>query len=323
MIYSARPDGDGTPRVHTVLKTTRVATGRLSSAKAEDGTGLNLQNIPTRNKEAKAIKSGFVAPPGWLMAEGDLGQIEMRTQAHLADCRGLIELFNRGGDPHTETAAKLFNVPLDEAVKDKYRYPCKRAGFGIIYMIGPRGLSTQINEYIADLVMEGEPVEIEPWDEERCGKFIEEYYRLYPEIRKYQHRQLMHARRHGYVQDMFGRIRYIPEVLCPIQTIQEAGARMAANMPVTGSAQGILKAAMVELWEGLPQTEWDGKVRYAMQIHDSLVFEIVDDEAVYRPFLKWMRGTICGVVRLRVPIEMDFKLGKRWGSLKKFSVGTP
>ena len=160
-------------------------------------------------------------------------------------------------------------------------------------------------------------MEIDPWDEEECARFIEEYYRLYPEIRKYQHRQLIHARRHGYVQDMFGRIRHIPEVLCPIQSIQEAGARMAANMPVTGSAQGILKGAMVELWEGLPRTEWDGKVRWVIQVHDSIVLEIVEDEAVYKPFLKWMRDIMCGVVRLRVPIEVDFKLGKRWGSLAK------
>lgn len=318
MIRSAYPDQHGVPRIHTVLKTTRVETGRLSSSKAEDGTGANLQNIPTRSKEAKAIKNGFVAPDGWLMAEGDLGQIEMCTQAHLANCRGLIELFNRGGDPHTETAAMLFNVSLEEAAKDKYRYPCKRAGFGIIYMIGPMGLSTQINEYIADLIMDGEPAEIEPWSEEACAHFIEEYYRLYPEIRRYQRAQLAYTRRHGYVQDMFGRIRYIPEVNCPIRSVQEAGARMAANMPVTASAQGIIKLAMIELWEGLPQTGWQDKVNWLMQIHDSLIIEVVDDETVYRPYLQWMGDIMRGVASLRVPIKVDFKIGKRWGELMKY-----
>lgn len=318
MIVSAYPDGAGTPRIHTVLKTTRVETGRLSSAKAEDGTGANLQNIPTRNKEAKAIKNGFVVPDGWLMAEGDYAQVEMCTQAHLANCNGLIELFNRGGDPHTETAARLFGVPLEEAAKDKYRYPCKRAGFGIIYMIGPHGLSTQINEYIADLVMDGEPVDVDPWDEETCGTFIAEYYKLYPEIRVYQRTQLAMARRHGYVQDMFGRIRYIPEVNCPIRTIQEAGARMAANFAVTASAQGILKLAMVELWDQLPQTEW-ADAKALMQIHDSLIYELRDDEGYLHGFLTWMHNVMTGVVRLRVPIKVDFKIGKRWGELEKYN----
>lgn len=310
----AVPDSLGVPRVHTTLKTTRVETGRLSSSDP------NLQNIPTRNKEAKAIKNGFVASDGKVLLEGDLGQIEMRTQAHLANCKGLIELFNRGGDPHTETAAKLFGVPLEEAAKDKYRYPSKRGGFGIIYMIGGHGLSTQINEYIADLKMEGVPVEIEPWDEDRCAGFIEEYYKLYPEIRVYQRTQLAQARRHGYVQDMFGRIRYIPEVSCPIRSVQEAGARMAANFAVTASAQGIIKAAMVEVWQGLPDTPWrDAKT--VMQIHDSLLFELDDNDAYVREFVSWLRKVMTGVAKLAVPIEVDFKTGKRWGEMEKFSLG--
>jgi len=308
----AVPDSLRVPRVHTTLKTTRVETGRLSSSDP------NLQNIPTRNKEAKAIKNGFVAPSGKVLLEGDLGQIEMRTQAHLANCRGLIELFNRGGDPHTETAAKLFGVPLEEAAKDKYRYPSKRGGFGIIYMIGGHGLSTQINEYIADLKMEGVPVEIEPWDEDRCAEFIEEYYKLYPEIRVYQRTQLAQARRHGYVQDMFGRIRYIPEVSCPIRSVQEAGARMAANFAVTASAQGILKAAMVEIWDDLPSTPWSD-AKCLLQIHDSLLFEVPGDEDYLQGFVLWVKKVMTGAAKLSVPIEVDFKIGKAWGEMAKFS----
>ena len=317
MIKSAYPDQDGVPRIHTKLNTTRTETGRLSSSKDETGEGMNLQNIPTRNTESKAIKSGIVAPNGRILVEGDLGQVEMRVQAHLANCKGLIELFNRGGDPHTETAARLFGVSLEEAAQDKYRYPTKRAGFGIIYLIGPHGLSTQINEYIADLKMDGEPVEIEPWDEERCGKFIEEYYGLYPEIRVYQRSQLAHARRRGYVQDMFGRIRYIPEVNCPIRSVQEAGARMAANMPIQASAQGLIKMAMVEIWDELPSTEWED-AKTLLQIHDSLLFEVLDDEDFIRGFLPWVRGIMTGVAKLAVPIEVDFKMGKAWGSMEKY-----
>ena len=260
LIEWARPDEQGVPRVHTTLKTTRVATGRLASADP------NLQNIPTRNKESKQIKRGFIAPRrdtlrqsivnalakdffDTLMAEGDLGQVEMRTQAHLAKCKGLIELFLSGKDPHTTTASKLFGVPYEDASQNKYRYPCKRAGFGIIYMIGAQGLSTQINEYIADLEMEGEPVDIDAWDETRCQKFIDDYYLLYPEIKDYQQEKLAEARRYGYVRDpISGRIRYIPEVSCPIRSIAEGGARMAANFPVTTCLPADTRVTTREGW---------------------------------------------------------------------------
>ena len=310
----AVPDSSGVPRVHTDLKTTRVATGRLASADP------NLQNIPTRNKEAKLIKSGFVAPDGWLLGEGDLGQIEMCTQAHLANCLGLIDLFLRRADPHTTTAARLFGVPYEDAKQDKYRYPCKRAGFGIIYLIGPKGLSSQINEYIADLEMEGEPVDVEPWSEDDCAKFIDEYYGLYPEIRDYQQEMAAMARRYGYVQDMFGRRRYIPEVMCPVRSVQESGLRMAANMPVTASAQGIIKLAMRQLWQELPKTGWRDDVRFLMQIHDSLIVEMRDDTGFVQDYLTWMRNIMCGVVKLAVPVKVDFKVGTAWGDLKGYSL---
>jgi len=310
----ARPSKAGIPRVHTTLKTTRVETGRLASADP------NLQNIPTRSKEGKAIKSGFVAPDGRLLAEGDLAQIEMCTQAHLARCRGLIELFLRGDDPHTLTASEIFGVPYEEAGKEKYRYPTKRANFGVIYMIGAKGLSAQIAEYIADLEMEGEPVDIEPWTEQDCEKFIADWYELYPEVRDYQLEMAAMARRYGYVADMFGRRRFIPEVSCPVRSVQESGLRMAANMPVTSSAQGIIKLAMGELWRGLPRTGWRDKAGWLMQIHDSLIVELEDDPEFVREFLVWMRGIMTGVVKLEVPVKVDFKVGKKWGSLAKYSL---
>ena len=311
LIEWARPDEQGVPRVHTTLKTTRVETGRLASADP------NLQNIPTRNKESKQIKNGFVAPDGWLLGEGDLGQIEMRTQAHLARCKGLIDLFLSGRDPHTTTASRIFGIPYNEAGLNKYRYPTKRAGFGIIYMIGAHGLSTQINEYIADLEMEGEPVDIDPWDETMCQKFIDDYYLLYPEIRDYQQEMLAEARRYGYVRDpISGRIRYIPEVTCPVRSVAEGGARMAANFPVTTSAQMVIKSAMGRLWQELPRTEW-ADAKALMQIHDSLLFEMLDGEDYYKPFLRWVRGVMCNVITLSVPIEVDFKVGTKWGELSK------
>ncbi len=311
MVEMAVPDSSGVYRIHTTLKTTRVETGRLSSSEP------NLQNIPVRAKEGKIIRQGFVAAAGRLLGEGDLAQIEVCTQAHLARCRGLIEMFMRGGDPHTETAAKIFGVPLEEAKKEKFRYPTKRANFGVIYMIGAKGLANQIQEYIADLKMEGELVEIEPWSEQDCEKFIVEWYKLYPEVREYQMDKAAQARRYGYVSDMFGRIRYIPEVSCPIRSIQEGGLRMAANMPVTSSAQGVIKLAMCQLWRDLPKTKWRDKVKYIIQIHDSLLVEVDEDEKIWRPYLAWMREVMTTGVKLLVPVKVDFKVGKSWAEMEK------
>jgi len=320
LLTNNTPDASGTPRIHTTLTTTRTETGRLSSKKSDDGEGMALQNIPTRNKEAKAIKNAFVAPDGWVLAEGDLGQIELCTQAHIARCKGLVELFNAGRDPHTESAARLFGVSLEDAALTKYRYPVKRAAYGVIYLMGAEGLSAQIAEYVADLELDGEPVDVEPWDVPTCEKFIEDYYNLYPEIRDYQMEQLAHARRYGYVRDpISGRIRYIPEVSCPVKSVQEAGARMAANMPVTSSAQTIIKLAMAELWRELPKTEWS-VTRALMQVHDSLVFELPDDDEFVRGCLGYVHDVMCGVVKLLVPVKADFKVGKRWGELEKLDL---
>jgi DNA polymerase-1 len=298
-----------------------VETGRLSSKKGDNGEGAALQNIPTRSKEGKSIKTGFIAPAGkLLLLEGDLGQVEMRTQAHLANCKGLIDLFLSGKDPHTTTASKIFNVSYEEAKKSKYRYPCKRAGFGIIYMIGAPGLHDQIVEYISDLEMEGEPVDIDPWTEEDCQKFIDDYYKLYPEIRDYQQESAAMARRYGYVVDLFGRRRFVPEVSSPIRSVQEAGLRQAANFGVTATAQGIIKLAMGELWRGLPKTGWRDRASYLMQVHDSLIIELDGNSEFVKDFVVWMRNVVCGVVSLKVPVTMDFKLGKAWGNLKDYQV---
>lgn len=245
-------------------------------------------------------------------------QVEMRTQAHLADCRGLINLFLSGKDPHTTTASKIFNVSYEEAKKSKYRYPCKRAGFGIIYLIGARGLHDQIVEYISDLEMEGEPVDIDPWSEEDCQKFIDDYYILYPEIKDYQMEQASMARRYGYTVDIVGRRRFIPEVMCPVRSVQEAGLRQAANFPVTSSAQAIIKMAMGSLWRELPTMGWRDRASWLMQIHDSLIVELDEQPDFTRDFVLWMRSIVGGVIQLKVPVTMDFKMGKSWGTLKGY-----
>ena len=286
----------------------------------------NLQNIPTRNKESKQIKNGFIAPTGKRMVEADYSQIEMVTLAHLSNCQRLVELFNRGGDPHTEMAATVFGLPkpkyedgvADRASESKYRYPVKRLNFGIAYLIGGHGLSTQLQEYVADLEMEGEPVDIEPWDEITCDKFIAEWYKLNPEVKDYQMERAAEARRYGYVRDpLSGRIRYIPEINCPIHAVAEGGTRMAANFPVTCSAQTIIKTAMGQLWQGLPRTPWVNDAEWVMQVHDSLIAFVTDDDDIAIPFFRWMLSVMTGVYKLRVPIKADLKVGYKWAEMKK------
>ncbi len=320
LVRSSYPDADGTPRIHTVLTTTRTETGRLSSKKDDDGGGAALQNIPVRSKEGRRIKEGFIAPYGRSLLEADYGQIELVVQAHVARCKELIALFLRGDDPHTTTASRIFGVSYEDAKQSKYRYPGKTMNFGVIYLISGQGLSSQIGEYISDLEMEGTQVDIEPWDAATCDKYIAEWYKLYPEVKDYQMEQVAMVRRHGYVQDIFGRIRYIPEVTCPIMRIQESGRRMACNMPIQAGAQGIIKMAMGELWRGLPKTEWRDQVRWLLQIHDSLLVEVDEDEGVWRPYLTWMRKIMSGVVSLVVPVKVDFKVGKKWSELEKVSL---
>ncbi len=300
-----------TDRIHTTLMTTRTETGRLASKNP------NLQNQPTRTKEGKLIRKGFIASPGRLLLEGDLSQIEVVCQAHLAHCKGLIELFLRGGDPHTETAAKIFGVPLDVAKQDKYRYPAKKGNFGVIYMIGGRGLSNQIQEYIADLRLAGEETEVASWSIDDCEKFIIEYYKLYPEVKDYQMEMAAQARRYGYVKDMFGRIRYIPEVYCPIKEIQEAGFRYASNMPVTSTAQGIIQLAMGQIYREIGQAGFKDFARPLMQIHDSLLDEVKDDDKErLLQYVAWKRGIMTGVVKLLVPVKVEFKVGKNWAEME-------
>lgn len=313
LIDKAVLDSAGVPRVHTTIKTTRTETGRASSADP------NLQNIPTRNKDGKLIKTAFCAPDGWLLAELDYGQIEMCVQAHAAKCGSLIDLFRRGDDPHTVTASKIFGVSYEDAKQSRYRYPTKRANFGLIYGIGAPGLSEQIHEYISDLEMAGEPVDIEPWDVRKCEDFITEWYRLYPEVRDYQMEMASMARRYGYVRDMFGRIRYVPEVACPIRHIQEAGLRQGANMGIQSGAAEIIKKAMGTLWQQWPSRQFREFLKWLMTVHDSLIVEILDDTDALHSELLWVKRTMEDAVSLLVPVRVDVEVGMRWGALKEFS----
>ena len=252
---------------------------------------------------------------GKLLVESDLSQEEVRVAAHLSNCKGLIELFLRDGDPHTETAARIFGLSMDVAELEKYRYPTKRMNFGVIYGITEEGLSADIEEHVADIMDDDSSADLVVWSVDECARLIREWYKLYPEIKDFRMEQAAHARRYGYVKDMFGRIRFVPEIYCPIWTIQEAGVRQAGNMTVQSSSQGIVKLGMARLFRERNEWQLQDRVRFLLQIHDSLLLEVDDDPDFVKWCATWLRDGMCGVVQLRVPLCADIKTGYNWAEM--------
>jgi DNA polymerase-1 len=257
----------------------------------------NLQQIPSRSELGKAIRKAFVAEEGNFLVAIDYSQIEMRVAAHLTGCKSMIDLFLEGRDIHTETASQIFGVPVDE-VTSWQRYPTKTMGFGVIYGLTPHGLFNQMSQ-------EG----LEDWDEKACERFIKEYYALRPELGVWQDQTRAFAGKHGYVSDMFGRLRYIPEMLCPVKRYRSAGERQAINMPIQSTAQGVLKMAMVKMH----QADYHHPYAWLLQIHDELMFEVEANYAVQ--FVWWAKQIMELAVKLSVPINVEAKMGTNWGEM--------
>lgn len=296
-----RADKDS--RVHTTIKTTRTETGRWSSSEPT-----NLQQIPVKEDEGRKIRTCFVAPDGWPLIGLDYSQQEIRVMAHESRCKRLINIFRRGEDVHTATSMQMFGLDRDTAAQDKYRRPAKGTTFGVIYGITDEGLYS----YMIDN-------EIYGWSTGDCQNMINEWYKMYPEVKDYRMEQAAYARRHGYVKDMFGRIRYVPEIFCPIKSVQMAGERQAGNMPIQGGCATMTKIGMVRVWESRKEMGWEKKVKMIMQIHDELLLEVV--EGMEMKVGLWAKKLMEGVVELLVPIVVDVKVGKNWGEMKKVEYG--
>ena len=219
-----------------------------------------------------------------------------------ARCKGLTELFLAGRDIHTETTAILFGCSMEEAKAEERRYPTKRAGFGCVYGIGKEGLYEQFIEF-----------GLSGWDLESTGEFLANYLALYPEIITYRHEQVAFALKHGYVRDMFGRIRFLPGLKCPIESIRSAAERECGNFRIQSGAQGIIKLATGRLDKAIPDTFVD--VDWLMQVHDQLDWEVYAD--LVAQFAQFIGPIMEGVVTLAVPVLVDCKSGPRWGSMGK------
>ena len=274
-----------TGRVHTSYHQAVAATGRLSSSDP------NLQNIPVRTEEGRRIRQAFVAKPGCVLLAADYSQIELRIMAHLSSDTGLLRAFAEEADVHRATAAEVFGT-VPEAVTGEQRRSAKAINFGLIYGMSAFGLAKQLG------VPRG-----------AAQEYIDLYFARYPGVRDYMEATREQAREQGYVETVFGRRLYLPEIRSRNGQRRAAAERTAINAPMQGTAADIIKRAMISLHGWLGSLDRSG-VTMIMQVHDELVFEVAEDEleSVRTPIERHMMEA----ARLRVPLLVDIGVGKNW-----------
>lgn len=276
---------DQTERVHTDYMQTVAATGRLSS------NNPNLQNIPIRTERGRQIRKAFVAKDeNYVLLSADYSQIELRVIAALSGEPNMIESFAKGEDIHRSTAAKVFNVALDEVTKEQ-RSHAKTVNFGIIYGVSAFGLSNQTN------LTRSESAEL-----------IDAYYKTYPRLKQYISEQIEIARENGYVQTISGRRRYLKDINSQNAVVRGGAERNAVNAPIQGSAADIIKIAMINIHNRLQKENFQSKM--LLQVHDELVFD------AYKPELDKLKEVVKyemeNAFRLDVPLVVDMGTGENW-----------
>ncbi len=274
-----------TGRVHTSYHQAVAATGRLSC------TDPNLQNIPIRSLEGRRIRQAFIAPPGQILVSADYSQIELRIMAHLSGDEGLLRAFAADQDIHRATAAEVFSVAPDQVSSDQRR-SAKAINFGLIYGMSPFGLARQLGIERA-----------------AAASYVELYFARYPGVRRYMDGTRARAKRDGYVETVYGRRLYLPDINSSNRQLQQSAERSAINAPMQGTAADIIKRAMldVDAWCQQPGIG----ARLLMQVHDELVLEVSEDfldEATAQ-----VRSLMANAAALEVPLKVDVGQGLNWG----------
>jgi len=273
-----------TGRVHTSYHQAVTATGRLSSSDP------NLQNIPIRTQEGRRIREAFIAEPGMKIMAADYSQIELRIMAHLSGDDTLVKAFNNGLDIHRATAAEIFSADLD-AVTDEQRRHAKAVNFGLIYGMSAFGLAKQLNV-----------------ERKQAQAYIDQYFARYPGVRDYMESTREFARETGFVETVYGRRLYLPDIKASNHNVRQYAERTAINAPMQGTAADIIKRAMIAVDEWIGQG--NGQIRMVMQVHDELVFEVAENA------VSDLKESICdimqGVTELRVPMLVDAGVGENW-----------
>ncbi|HXG43787.1 MAG TPA: DNA polymerase I [Gemmatimonadales bacterium] len=278
-----------TGRIHTSFNQTGAATGRLSSSEP------NLQNIPVRTPRGEAIRRGFVPGPGCRFIAADYSQIELRLMAHLSEDPAFLQAFREGGDIHRQTAALIFGVPPDQ-VTPEMRARAKTINFGTIYGQGPFALSRMLGI-----------------SQDEARAFIARYFERFAGVRAYLDLQVKLAREHGYVETLFGRRRYIPEINDKNWNLRAFAERTAQNTPLQGSAADLIKMAMIRVHQALRDEGL--AARLLLQVHDELVLEapVAEVERVTRLVREHMEGA----ARLKVPLVVEVGVGDNWLDAKR------
>ncbi|PKO73367.1 MAG: DNA polymerase I, partial [Betaproteobacteria bacterium HGW-Betaproteobacteria-17] len=265
-----------TGRLHTSYSQATAVTGRLSSAEP------NLQNIPARTAEGRRIREAFIAPPGHLLVSADYSQIELRIMAHLSDDPGLLHAFAHDLDIHTATASEVFGVPLDEVSKDQRRM-AKVINFGLIYGMSAFGLASQLN-----------------LERSAAQAYIDRYFARYPGVADYMQRTREAARSQGYVETVFGRRLYLPEINAKNPQRRQGAERAAINAPMQGTAADLIKLAMIAVQRWIDGAKLES--RLLLQVHDELILEVPKHEL--DRVRAELPGHMCNVAALKVPLRV-------------------
>ncbi len=275
-----------TGRVHTSFHQAVTATGRLSSSDP------NLQNIPIRTEEGRRIRQAFVAPKGMRMVSADYSQIELRIMAHLSEDAGLLRAFNEGEDVHRATAAEVFGVAPQDVSQDQRR-SAKAINFGLIYGMSAFGLAKQLNIGRAE-----------------AQEYVNLYFQRYPGVREFMERTREQARAQGYVETVFGRRLYLPEINARNAQRRQYAERTAINAPMQGTAADIIKRAMLAVDGWLYDTGTQIDARMVLQVHDELVFEVAEQDV--DALITGVTQRMQSAAELKVPIEVGVGVGANW-----------
>jgi DNA polymerase-1 len=274
-----------TGRIHTQYMQAVAATGRLSS------NNPNLQNIPIRTERGREVRKAFIPRnENYVLLAADYSQIELRIIAALSEEENMINAFKNGEDIHASTAAKVFNIPLNEVTREQ-RSNAKTVNFGIVYGVSAFGLSNQ-----TDL------------SRSEAKELIDTYYETYPKLKAYMSAQVDFAREHGYVETVLKRRRYLKDINSRNAMVRSGAERNAVNAPIQGSAADIIKLAMIHIYNRFEKEQFKSKM--LLQVHDELVFDVHKDELeIIKPIIKYEMEN---AFKMAVPLDVEIGLGKNW-----------
>ena len=277
-----------TQRVHTSFSMVGASTGRLSSSDP------NLQNIPIRTQEGRQIRKAFIAQPGYKLISADYSQIELRLVAHVAQEKSMLEAFSNGVDIHAQTAAEVFDVPIED-MDAETRRRAKAINFGIIYGISAFGLARQLSIGRSE-----------------AARYIGAYFERFPGIQSYMEEAKAFAKTHQFVQTLFGRKIHIQQITSSNQAVRAFAERQAINAPIQGSAADIIKRAMIALPEALRNEKLDA--RMLLQVHDELIFEVPEEQAekTQSVIVSVMQSAHLPAIELSVPLIAEAGIGHSW-----------